>query len=209
MVVLKSSSDMLSQSDVDAIRAVVTKAVPSLTEENISVVDQNMHSYGSASASSGVNQVDTQVNLQQKVASDLEQQIVNLLSPVFGPENLSASVNVTLNFDKTTTNSLTLTPPTNDAENMGIITSMKQTEERLQNGGTCLLYTSGVQYFGGNVSFGDLFHDAAEYYSNGTGNDDRYGNGDYERAGSGIRRTWRIGTDAGYKIWRGGGEYQW
>ena len=161
MVVLKSSSDMLSQSDVDAIRAIVTKSVPSLTEENISVVDQNMHSYGSGSASSGVNQVDTQVNLQQKVASDLEQQIVNLLSPVFGPENLSASVNVTLNFDKTTTNSLTLTPPTNDAENMGIITSMKQTEERLQNGGTTPEGEPGQDPNGGAPTYQEI-DDAAQ-----------------------------------------------
>lgn len=154
MVTLKSADEQLSQSDVDAIRAIVSKAVPSLTEDNIAIVDQNMHSYGSMSEESGgTTQVDTQLQLQKKVSDELAQQVRNLLSPVFGPENLSVKVNVTLNFDKSKTNSLTLSPPTNDAENMGIITSMKQTTERLQNAGTTPEGAPGVDPNGGAPSY--------------------------------------------------------
>nr|WP_268873170.1 flagellar basal-body MS-ring/collar protein FliF [Christensenella intestinihominis] len=157
MVTLKSSGDQLSQSDVDAIRAIVSKAVPALTEDNISIVDQNMHLYGTASeGSGGTTQVDAQIQLQKKVSSELEQQVLNLLSPVFGPENLTASVNVILDFDKNTTNSLTLSPPTNDAENMGIITSMKQTTERLQNAGTTPEGEPGVDPNGGAPTYQEI-----------------------------------------------------
>lgn len=157
MVTLKSNDSQLSQSDVNAIRSIVSKAVPSLTEDNIAIVDQNMRTYGTSSdEEGGTSKVDSQLQLQKKVSSDLEQQILNLLSPVFGPENLSASVNVILDFDKSTTNSLTLSPPTNDAQNMGIITSMKQTTERLQNAGTTPEGEPGVDPNGGTVSYQGL-----------------------------------------------------
>jgi len=53
---------------------------------------------------------------------------------VFGAEKLSASVNVALNFDKSTTNSITLAPPVDNGDNTGIIVSMKQTQEQVANG---------------------------------------------------------------------------
>lgn len=157
MVTLKSGDEQLSQGDVNAIRAIVSKAVPSLAEDNIAIVDQNMRTYeGGSSDESGTSKVDSQIQLQKKVSSDLEQQMLNLLAPVFGPENLSASVNVVLDFDKATTNSLTLSPPTNDAENMGIITSMKQTTERLQNAGTAAEGAPGVDPNGGAPTYQEI-----------------------------------------------------
>jgi flagellar M-ring protein FliF len=124
----------LTSSDADAIRSLVATSVPYLPQENITIVDSTMQMYGSGTAEGGTGTVNTQIDLQNRVSEELRQQIINLLSPVFGPEKLSASVNVILNFDKAYTESITLSPPTEDAENMGIIVSMKTMEERILGG---------------------------------------------------------------------------
>lgn len=156
-ITLKSSNEQLSDSDVAAVRAIVSKAVPSLKEENIAIVDQNMHSYPMAGdMSGGTTAVDTQIALQNKVASGLEQQIVALLTPVFGAENISSNVHALLDFDKTTTNSLTLSPPTRDAVNTGIVTSMKQTTERLMNAGQVAQGEPGMDPNGGGATYQEI-----------------------------------------------------
>lgn len=127
LITLKDPNVPLTQTEVDSIRDITSKAVPSLAKDNIAIADQNMRSYGTGDVQTGSSAVESQFLLQQQVSETLGNQIVSLLTPVFGSENISARVNVILNFDQTTTNSLTLTPPTNDAENMGIITSMRQT----------------------------------------------------------------------------------
>ena len=169
MVTLKSADTKLTESDVAAIRSLVAQGVPALKEENVAIVDQNMNSYGGGAAeeTGGTTQVDTQIALQKKVSDDLANQIITLLSPVFGAENLSASVNVILDFDKSTTNSLTLSPPTNDAENMGIITSMKMTEERLQNTGIVPEGEPGMDPNGGAPTYQEIDEAAQDstYYN--------------------------------------------
>ncbi len=158
MVTLNPNVDQLSQTDVDAIRAIVSKGVPSLTEANIAIVDQNMHSYGTMgeSTSVGTGMVGTQIELQDQVAAKLKQQIINLLTPVFGVENLSANVNVQLDFDRKTTNTLTLSPPTGSAANTGLVTSMKQTTERLQNAGTTPQGAVGMDPNGGAPTYQEI-----------------------------------------------------
>ncbi len=155
MLVVKDGQT-LSESDVNAIRAIVTTAVPSLQEDNITIADSNMNSYGTNGSSGGTSLVDTQLALQKKVGTDLEQQMIKLLAPVFGQEKLSASVSVTLDFDKETTNTLTLSPPVNDAGNIGIVTSMKQTVERLQNGATVPQGAVGQDPNGGAPTYQEI-----------------------------------------------------
>lgn len=123
----------LSAEDANSIRSLVSQAVPSLPQENITIVDSKMNIYNEADLGSGASAVGTQLDLQNSVARQLEQQMLKLLTPVFGAEKLSASVNVALDFDKSTKETLTLSPP-GDEDNMGIITSMKTMEERILNG---------------------------------------------------------------------------
>lgn len=125
----------LSANDAATIRAVVSKSVENLAPEDITIADSQMNTYsindlgGNSSGS-----VSEQLELQAQVADKLHKQILDLLTPVFGAEKLSASVNVLLNFDKNTTNSITLAPPVDNGDNTGLIVSMKQTEEQMLNG---------------------------------------------------------------------------
>ncbi len=120
-----------TEEDATAIKTIVSGAVPKMSPENVFVVDQNNNVYGSDGVESGSGAVANQIKLQQQTANVVKNQIVNLLSPVFGLENISAAVNVQLDFDKQTTESITLTPPTDVGgdENKGIITSSKQIAE--------------------------------------------------------------------------------
>jgi len=120
----------LTDADVNAIREYVSGSVPSLPVENIRVVDQYMNSYGGSGDTNSVEVVDEHYVLQNSVGQQLGEQIINLLAPVFGREKLSANVNAILDFDKYTSESITLEPPA-DADNMGIIVSMKTMEERI------------------------------------------------------------------------------
>ncbi len=122
----------LTASDADTIRAVVSKSVSSLPPENITIADSKMNIYSTGSMDGGGSgAVGEQIDLQNKVAEQLKTQIINLLSPVFGADRLSASVNVILDFDKSVTSSITLSPPVENDENMGIIVSMQEMEEKV------------------------------------------------------------------------------
>ncbi len=100
---------------------------------------------------SGSAVYEQQLALTNTVRSQLEQQVIELFTPVFGKSNLSASVSVKLDFDKSVINSVELAPVTEVGadENIGIITSMKQLEERVvgeqaEDGGEPGTDTNGI-----------------------------------------------------------------
>ncbi len=133
MLVLKAGQT-LTNAEADAIRILVSKSVPSLLPEDVAITDDKMNIYTSGSIDGeGIGSANEQLDLQTRVKNQLEQQIYNLLTPVFGTNNLSVSVNTILDFDKTATESITLTPPVDDAGNNGIVVALKETEERIIN----------------------------------------------------------------------------
>lgn len=142
-----AAGQTLTDADVNSIREIVSGAVKSLPMENIRVVDQYMNSYGGSGDANSVEVTDEHYKLQQSVGEQLGSQIVNLLAPVFGREKLSTNVNVILDFDKYSSESITLEPP-GDADNMGIIVSLKTMEERIL-GGTVAEGEPGLDTNGG------------------------------------------------------------
>ena len=80
-----------------------------------------------------VDNADTQLALQNNVKAQYQQQIIDLLSPVFGKENVIAQVNVTLNFDKTKSESIEYAAPEGREE--GLVTSMRELVEAIKNDG--------------------------------------------------------------------------
>lgn len=132
------NNEELTTSEAQTVRAVVAKSVPGLEAENITIADTNMNRY---EEDDGTNpnlgtDVVSQLQLTEIVRKQLEQQLLTLYAPVFGAQRLAASVNVTLDFDKSTTQSIQLSPVTDygDENNMGIATEIKRTRERILNG---------------------------------------------------------------------------
>ena len=108
-VLIKTKKNVkLAREQVDAIVALVSKSVEGL-EENVTIIDQNMTILNKSNSSDPIFP-GTQFELQKQIATDLEEQILNILEPIFGFGKVVTGVNVRLNFDKQTTESIRFEP---------------------------------------------------------------------------------------------------
>ncbi|HEB28044.1 MAG TPA: flagellar basal body M-ring protein FliF, partial [Porticoccus sp.] len=89
----------LDPGQVNAIMHLVSSSVPNLTLDNITVVDQAGHLL-SGSAGLNKSQENTQLSHTQKVESNYQERIENILSPLFGKGNIRVQVTAQINFSK-------------------------------------------------------------------------------------------------------------
>ena len=120
----------IDNKEVRAIAELVSKSVSGLKLEDVRIIDSKMTLYSIENDEEADN-VGTQLELQRNVQQKLKDQVINLLSPVFGNSKVLAEVNVVLNFDKQTTESVVFAPPVGDK---GIAVSMKELSETIKNG---------------------------------------------------------------------------
>lgn len=101
-VVITPRAGSLSASEVQGIASLISGAVDNLPQENIKIVDTNGNLLSSALGDQGLNSVDL-TSQYRDVEASYEQELVNklreTLSPIYGSENLTISVNAILNFD--------------------------------------------------------------------------------------------------------------
>ncbi len=129
MLMLKGGQT-ISNSEVRAIAELVSKSIAGLTLENVRIIDSQMNLY-SIDDETEIQSVNSQMDLQNSVQTRLKDQIINLLTPVFGSGNVIAEVNVILDFDKQVTESVVFTPPVEG--NTGIVISMQELSETIKN----------------------------------------------------------------------------
>lgn len=125
-----SDGATLSKTEVNAIAALVSKSVAGLDPKNISIVSSDMELY-SASSEDDFQTADSHIALQNSVKTQLQEQIVSLLGPVFGEDNVLAEVSVILNFDTKKTESVEYSTPPGTTE--GIVVSMQELVEAITN----------------------------------------------------------------------------
>lgn len=150
----------LGKSEVKAIGELVSKSISGLELENVRIVDTQMTLY-SLAEDSEAESADTQLALQNNVKQQLQQQIISLLSPVFGDQNVLAEVNVKLDFDKTVSESVEYKAPEGRTE--GLVVSMKELVEAITNdtqGGIPGIDANGnaSQYLGTIAGNGDAVY---------------------------------------------------
>jgi flagellar M-ring protein FliF len=129
MLTLRNGETLNSQ-QVRAITELVSKSVSGLDADNIRIVDSQMTLYTSGEEGE-VQTADSQLALQNSVQEQLREQIINLLSPVFGEDNVLAQVSVTLNFDSTKKESVEYSLPADSPD--GIVVSMQELVEAITN----------------------------------------------------------------------------
>ena len=119
----------LSDSEVMAIASTVS-AGTSVPIESISIVDTTMKPYtiGMSNESNSATDLSNQLDLEARVRSDLETQVIALLSPVFGADKVRVSVGVRLNFDDESVHSVEFAPPVED-QLEGLVISMSELYE--------------------------------------------------------------------------------
>lgn len=130
-----SGGQSLSNSQVKAIANLVLKSVPGLTLDNISIIDSGMNQYDVTGEDSDTVYTTSQYELTQKVKDTLTQQVMSVLTPVFGKDNVLATVNVSLDFDKQTVSSVEFAPPV-EGEDGGLAVSMEELYQKTQGDGT-------------------------------------------------------------------------
>jgi flagellar M-ring protein FliF len=129
MLTLKNEQK-LSDSEALTISELVSSSVSGLVPEDVRIVDSQMNVY-SPNGDDVISNVDSQIALQDTVQQKLHTQVVNLLTPVFGEDNVKATVNVTLNFDSEVTESVEFEPPADMEE--GLVVSMSELVEKITN----------------------------------------------------------------------------
>jgi flagellar M-ring protein FliF len=126
--------EKLANEEVKAIANLVLKSVSGLELENISIVDSSMNLYD-VTGETEEAYTTTQYELTQLTQETLKQQVLSVLTPVFGEDNVSAAVNAVLNFDRETVSSVEFDTPKEDADN-GLAVSMEELYEPRQGGET-------------------------------------------------------------------------
>ena len=122
MLTLKNGQK-LDSSEVEAIAGLVSNSISGMKVEDVRIVDSQMNLYKAGDDSEAAG-VDTQMGLQSSVQQKLQNQVIGMLSPVFGENNVLAEVNVKLNFDNRLTESVKFEPPVEGTE--GLVVSMQE-----------------------------------------------------------------------------------
>ncbi len=144
---LKDNSS-ISPDEVRAIAELVSKSVSGLSVDDVRIVDSNMKLYTLEDEDAFAN-LGTQLELQEQVRQTLQQQVISLLSPVFGEKSVLAQVNVTLDFDKQTTETVEFSPPV-EGNAEGLAVSMKELAETIK--GDTAASAAGIASNGANAT---------------------------------------------------------
>lgn len=158
MLIVKEGQT-ISVPQVRAIAELVSTSVSGLQLENIRIIDSNMKLY-SLEEDDEIEDMGTQIALQQEVQRRLTQQVVSLLKPVFGEDRVVAEVNVKLNFDSMYQESVEFAPPVEGSDE-GIAISMKQIAESIRGGATSSV--AGIDANGGTSTYPALTDPEATY----------------------------------------------
>ncbi|HEX4880526.1 MAG TPA: flagellar basal-body MS-ring/collar protein FliF [Limnobacter sp.] len=90
-------SRTLSESQINGIVHLVASSLPSMNPEDVSIVDQTGRLLtGKTELESGLN--PTQLAYTMQVESNLANRIINILTPVFGAENVRATVTANMDY---------------------------------------------------------------------------------------------------------------
>jgi flagellar M-ring protein FliF len=119
----------ITTSQANNIVRLVAKSVPGLKEENVTVIDTNMNVL-TGNQVENEEMVGSQFDLEHRLEDRIRDQVISLLEPVFGYKKVVATVNVKLNFDKKTTESVRFEPVVDED---GIIASREVLREKVRN----------------------------------------------------------------------------
>lgn len=119
--------DRLTQQEALLVARIVAAAEANLVPENVVVTDTKANYYDLSSNSPSTSAAEHET-LRADTQRRLEQQVISLLSPVFGEDKVHASVNVTLDFDRAVSESVVFSPPVDGSEE-GLIVSIQELSE--------------------------------------------------------------------------------
>lgn len=125
----------LESKQVNGIKQLVTKSVPNLKAENVSIVDSTSGEElsSSSSQSSGSTQIslsEFKLKIEKQYEDNVQNKILNLLSQAYGRNNISVSVKSKMDLDKKIQDIVTYSPSTSSG--MGMVSQSTETHEVTQ-----------------------------------------------------------------------------
>ncbi len=129
----------LSSKQIRGIEALVSRSVPGLQSENVTIVDSTgvMLNENTEELS---GQALTQIDAISKINDYYKKKITSFLEPVFGKDGMSVAVNVQVDFQQRTTEKTTYAPVVGDS---GIL-SKEEYDRQSLNGGTVQNIAAGT-----------------------------------------------------------------
>ena len=101
VTVMMEPGRMLDEQDATAIRYLVSHAVQGLQIDNVAIVDSAGNVYSGGSGATTTDSAKLKLELESQVNARIRASILQVLSPIFGAENLSISVNSTVDISRT------------------------------------------------------------------------------------------------------------
>ena len=93
-------SNTLTSGQASAIRDLVSHAVQGLTIEEVSISDQAGNSYGAADFGSSSESAELKMSIERDVNAYIRNLVLQVLEPMFGPPNVSVTVNSTVDMSR-------------------------------------------------------------------------------------------------------------
>jgi flagellar M-ring protein FliF len=148
------AGEKLTSAEAKTIGEFVVKCVPKLETKNVSIVDSEMNYYDIVSedgAASAVEYSDTQQQLTERMKEILTEQALRVLEPAIGGDNVAVSVNLSLDFDKETVNSVEFSPPV-EGETQGMLISSEEHSDTTASGASGASGAAGTDSNGVSAS---------------------------------------------------------
>ena len=123
-VTMEDTDDKLTDSQADAIRRLVARSVQGLEVESVEISDSMGHSYGGSTELDETTDLSAlKLQLEEENNNKIRAEILQVLEPLFGWENVAVGVNCTVDVNRSTEDSTTYTLPQGSQDGQGLIGS--------------------------------------------------------------------------------------
>lgn len=123
-VTMKDPDEHLTDSQADAIRRLVARSVQGLEVDSVEISDSMGHSYGGTTELDETTDLSAlKLQLEEENNNKIRAEILQVLEPLFGWENVAVGVNCTVDVNRSTADSTTYSLPQGSQEGQGLIGS--------------------------------------------------------------------------------------
>jgi len=130
MLTLAGNVDRLTRGEAQAIGEIVRGSIPGIEYANIAITDDKLNTYNVGDGGDDIDEILGQRRVQQDILTEqYQRQVHELLSPVYGYNNIQVQPHVRLNWDQRTTEIIEFTPPI-AGEMEGIVRSLSEIHEQ-------------------------------------------------------------------------------
>lgn len=134
MVTMKDGSSPTPEM-AEAIQRLVAKSVENMDMGDVAVIDSNGIDVSTKKNDAGTSSGSEKMKFEQNAQLQIEKNVLNVLSPMFGSNNVRVSVKCTVDMQKTVSEENAYTAP-NNQQNAGYITHQELGNESDAAGGT-------------------------------------------------------------------------